>query len=251
MFNCLWAYYLFLATPLDLRYSHGCRFDLSTKMPSVHILSSLLASSSLAAAAVLPRNASSAAPIVNLKNGSYYGVHSSQYEQDYFLGMPFAQPPLGDLRLRQPQSLNSTWADIRNATVYQPECIGYGSDQWVLGNYISEDCLSVNVIRPADVDSTAKLPVAVFFNPGGWVEGGNSDPRYNMSFIVRQSMEMGTPIMAVSPNYRLSLFGFLYSEEVIDAGITNLGMLDQRLALHWVQENIETFGGDPAKVTIW
>lgn len=165
--------------------------------------------------------------------------------------MPFAQPPLGDLRLRQPQSLNSTWTGTRNATVYQPECIGYGSDQWVLGNHISEDCLSVNVIRPAGVDTTAKLPVAVFFNPGGWFEGGNSDPRNNMSFIVQQSMEMGSPFVAVSPNYRLSLFGFLYSQEVVDAGITNLGMLDQRLALYWVQENIEAFGGDPTKVTIW
>lgn len=178
-------------------------------------------------------------------------MYSSLYDQDFFLGMPFAQPPLGDLRLRQPQSLNSTWNGTRNATVYQPECIGYGSDQWVLGNHISEDCLSVNVIRPAGVDTTAKLPVAVFFNPGGWFEGGNSDPRNNMSFIVQQSMEMGSPFVAVSPNYRLSLFGFLYSQEVVDAGITNLGMLDQRLALYWVQENIEAFGGDPTKVTIW
>lgn len=222
-------------------------------MPSFLSLGSLLlgTSAAAAAAAVLPRNISSGAPTVTLKNGSYYGVHSSVYDQDFFLGMPFAQPPLGDLRLRQPQSLNSTWAGARNATVYQPECIGYGSDQWVLGNHISEDCLSVNVIRPAGVDARARLPVAVFFNPGGWFEGGNSDPRYNMSFIVRQSMEMGSPFLAVSPNYRLSLFGFLYSREVVDAGITNLGMLDQRLALYWVQENIEAFGGDPAKVTIW
>lgn len=204
-----------------------------------------------AAAAILPRNVSSSAPTAILKNGSYYGIYSSVYDQDFFLGMPFAQPPLGDLRFRQPQSLNATWTDARNATIYQPECIGYGSDQWVLGNYISEDCLSVNVIRPAGVDTTARLPVAVFFNPGGYYQGGNSDPRYNMSFIVQQSAEMGSPFVAVSPNYRLSLFGFLYSQEVVDSGVTNLGMRDQRLALHWVQENIEAFGGDPDKVTIW
>lgn len=224
-------------------------------MSSFRALASLLLGSSVtASAAVLSRNAntnSSGAPTVTLKNGSYYGVYSSAYDQDFFLGMPFAQPPLGDLRLRQPQSLNTTWSGARNATVYQPECFGYRSDQWVLGNHISEDCLSVNVIRPAGVDAATRLPVAVFFNPGGWSQGGNSDPRYNMSFIIRQSMEMGQPFLAVSPNYRLSLFGFLYSQEVIDAGITNLGMLDQRLALYWIQENIEAFGGDPSKVTIW
>lgn len=207
--------------------------------------------SSAAYAAVLPRNVSSSAPSVTLKNGSYYGVYSSVYDQDFFLGMPFAQPPVDDLRFRQPQSLNTTWTGARNATVYQPECIGYGSDQWVLGNHVSEDCLSVNVIRPAGVSSDAALPVGVFLNPGGYFEGGNSDPRYNMSFIIQQSQEMGTPFIAVSPNYRLSLWGFLYSQEVVDAGITNLGMLDQRLALHWVQENIAAFGGDPTKVTIW
>lgn len=220
-------------------------------MPSFsHIVAGSALFGTLAAAAVLPRNTSSA-PVVTLKNGSYYGVHSSSYDQDYFLGMPFAQPPLDDLRLRQPQSLNTTWTGTRNATEYQPECIGYGSDQWVLGNRVSEDCLSVNVIRPAGVDSSKKLPVAVFFNPGGFYEGGNSDPRYNMSFIIQQSVDMGSPFIAVSPNYRLSMWGFMYSQEVIDSDITNLGFLDQRLALHWVQENIADFGGDPEKVTIW
>lgn len=220
-------------------------------MPLFRPLGSLLLCASSAVAAVLPRNASSSAPTVTLKNGSYYGVHSSAYNQDFFLGMPFAQPPLGELRFRQPQYLNTTWTGERNATVYQPECIGYGSDQWVLGNHISEDCLSVNIIRPAGASTATRLPVAVFFNPGGFYQGGNSDPRYNMSFIVQQSAEMGSPFVAVSPNYRLSLFGFLYSREVVDLGITNLGMRDQRLALHWVQENIAAFGGDPDKVTIW
>lgn len=225
-------------------------------MPSLPlVLGSTLLSTLTTAAAVFPRNPTSDAPTVTLKNGSYNGIHSTSYNQDYFLGMPFAQPPVNDLRLRQPQSLNTTWTGSRNATEYQPECIGYGSDQWVLGNHASEDCLSVNVIRPAGVVSgssnTTKLPVAVFFNPGGWYEGGNSDPRYNMSFIIQQGVEMGSPFIAVSPNYRLSLWGFMYSQEVVDSGITNLGFLDQRLALHWVQDNIAAFGGDPEKVTIW
>lgn len=220
---------------------------------NLRLLSTLLLCSTAASGAALLRrdNSTSSAPTVTLKNGSYYGVYSPNYNQDFFLGMPFAQPPLVDLRLRQPQSINTTWTGTRNATSYQPECIGYGSDQWVLGNIVSEDCLSVNVIRPAGISSDTKLPVAVWFNPGGWYEGGNLDPRYNMSFILQQGVEMGKPFIAVMPNYRLSLFGFIYSQEVIDAGITNLGMLDQRLALHWVQENIANFGGDPEKVTIW
>lgn len=225
-------------------------------MPSCSTLAVLLGIIRLAAAAaVLPSRdaAPPPPPVVTLTNGSYYGVHSPTYDQDYFLGMPFAQPPLGDLRLRQPRSLNTTWAGgpARNATEYQPECIGYGSDQWVLGNRVSEDCLSVNVIRPATTNQSSLMPVAVFFNPGGWYEGGNSDPRYNMSFLIQQGVEMGAPFIAVSPNYRLSLWGFLYSQQVVDAGVTNLGFLDQRLALHWVQENIAAFGGDPEKVTIW
>lgn len=221
--------------------------------PTLNIFCTLLLSSTAASgAALLPRdNSTSNTPTVTLKNGSYYGLYSPDYNQDFFLGIPFAQPPLGDLRLRQPQSINTTWTETRNATSYQPECIGYGSDQWVLGNIVSEDCLSINVIRPAGISPDTRLPVAVWFNPGGWAEGGNLDPRYNTSFIVQQSVEMGKPFIAVMPNYRLSLFGFIYSQEVIDAGITNLGMLDQRLALHWVQENIANFGGDPDKVTIW
>lgn len=211
----------------------------------------LLSSTAVSAATILSRTNSTAAPTVTLRNGSYYGVHSPIYKQDFFLGMPYAQPPLGDLRLRQPQSINTTWSDIRNATAYQPECIGYGSDQWVLGNFVDEDCLSVNVIRPAGVSADTKLPVAVWLHGGGWYQGGNADPRYNMSFIVQQGVNEGKPFIAVVPNYRLSLFGFIYSQEVIDAGVTNLGMLDQRLALHWVQENIANFGGDPDKVTIW
>lgn len=81
--------------------------------------------------------------------------------------------------------------------------------------------------------------------------GGSADRRYNLSFIVENSVAMGTPMIGVSLNYRLSAFGFLCGSEALSAGITNNGFRDQRLALHWVNENIEAFGGDPTKVTIW
>ncbi|KAK7744196.1 hypothetical protein SLS53_003717 [Cytospora paraplurivora] len=81
--------------------------------------------------------------------------------------------------------------------------------------------------------------------------GGSADKRYNLSFIVQNSVDLGTPIIGVSLNYRLSAFGFLAGSEALEAGIANNGFRDQRLALRWVNENIANFGGDPAKVTIW
>jgi carboxylesterase type B len=81
--------------------------------------------------------------------------------------------------------------------------------------------------------------------------GGSADHRYNLSFIVQQAAEAGRPILGVSINYRLSAWGFLYGKEIQAEGSTMNGFRDQRLALHWVQENIAAFGGDPSKVTIW
>ena len=79
--------------------------------------------------------------------------------------------------------------------------------------------------------------------------GGSADNRYNLSFIVQESAKAGSPVVGVSINYRLSAWGFLYGKEVQESGQTMLGFRDQRLALHWVQENIEAFGGDPSKVS--
>jgi carboxylesterase type B len=96
------------------------------------------------------------------------------------------------------------------------------------------------------------LPVAFWIHGGGFTEGGGVDQRYNTSFMVQNSVAMGKPIVAVNVNYRLSAWGFLSgSEELVESGELNLGLRDQRLALHWVQENIASFGGDPTKVTIY
>jgi acetylcholinesterase len=76
-------------------------------------------------------------------------------------------------------------------------------------------------------------------------------PRYNMSYIVQQSVQNGKPVLGVSMNYRLAAFGFLSSREINDAGAQNLGLRDQRLAMQWVQKHIAAFGGDPRKVTLW
>jgi triacylglycerol lipase len=193
----------------------------------------------------------SGSPSVTVKNGSYHGTQNPTYAQDLFLGMPFAQPPVGDLRFRNPVSLNTTWTGSKNATQYGYACYGYGSDDWVLGNPLSEDCLTINVVRPTGTKPNAQLPVGVWIYGGGAYMGSSLDPRYNLSFIVQQSVQMGKPFIAVSLNYRLQAFGFLFGSAALKEGVTNIGFRDQRLALQWIQENVAAFGGDPAKVTIW
>ena len=89
------------------------------------------------------------------------------------------------------------------------------------------------------------------YHSGGYIFGSSSFQAYNLSNIVAVSQRHSTPIIAVSLNYRLSGFGFLASQEIIDHGSANLGMKDQRLALQWIQENIAAFGGDKNRVTIW
>lgn len=99
------------------------------------------------------------APVATVKNGTYVGRYAAQWNTDYFLGMPYAQPPTGPLRFHVPVSLNSSWSGSKNATEYGPECIGYGLDTESQGNYVSEDCLTINVVRSRG--SGEGLPVLV------------------------------------------------------------------------------------------
>ncbi|KAF4446296.1 hypothetical protein F53441_10046 [Fusarium austroafricanum] len=204
----------------------------------------LALAAAVGAVSITPPNS----PVVELRNGSYYGVHNSKYNQDLFLGMPYAQPPLNDLRFRHAQPLNSTWDGVRNATNYQSKCYQYSYPSGPL-NGGSDDCLHLNVIRPAATKD--KLPVLVWIHGGGLVSGFSGDPTSNMSYIIEESVKLGSPIMGVSINYRLGAWGFLWSEAVKAEGEGNNGFKDQRLALQWIQENIAAFGGDPEKVTIW
>ncbi|KAF4981579.1 hypothetical protein FZEAL_2645 [Fusarium zealandicum] len=186
------------------------------------------------------------APIVSVKNGTYAGIHDAKYDQDFFLGIPYAQPPR---RFTPAKELNTAWDGTHQATEYPFHCFGYGSDQ--IGYAQSEDCLYLNIVRPAGISDTAELPVALWIHGGGLYMGGSADRRYNLSFIVEQSVEMKTPVIGVSINYRLSALGFPCGEEALNAGITNLGFRDQRLAMRWVNENIAAFGGSADKVTIF
>lgn len=191
-----------------------------------------------------------AAPTARVRNGTYTGRYNAEYNQDFFLGMPYAQPPVGHLRLRNPASLNTSWNGIANATTFSPACYNFGLAP-TPGITYSEDCLNLNVVRPNGTRPGDKLPVGVWIHGGGHTTGSNQDPNYNMTFLVQQSVSAGKPMIGVNINYRLQLFGFMYGSAVMDAGTGNLGYKDQHLALRWLQENIAAFGGDSSKVTIW
>ncbi|KAF5237022.1 hypothetical protein FANTH_11009 [Fusarium anthophilum] len=186
-----------------------------------------------------------ASPKATTLNGTYVGKNLPGWEQDAFLGIPYAQPPVGNLRFKWPQSLDSSFTEERTATEYGDSCMQY-TQNWTM----SEDCLSLNVIRPAGKPKKL-LPVLVWIYGGGLYAGSSADPQYNLSGIVKVSQDMKEPILAVSFNYRLGMWGFLQNFSLLKEGNANAGLLDQRLALRWIQENIEAFGGDPERVVVW
>ncbi|KAL0959302.1 hypothetical protein HGRIS_014566 [Hohenbuehelia grisea] len=214
-------------------------------------------------ASILPRAPD---PTVQLDSGTFTGRKLGR--TDRFLGIPFAKPPTGDLRFRRPVSVDSYEARSYDASAYGPACpqhdfhgavLESGLVDNVVSNVINtfwavftpdnEDCLSLNVIKPSNVPSGTKLPVVVWIYGGGFQIGGTAT--YDGTVIVERSIQLNEPVVYVSMNYRLGAFGFLASQEVKDAKVGNLGLYDQREALHWVQKYIGAFGGDPAKVTIW
>ncbi|KAF7624908.1 Alpha/Beta hydrolase protein [Aspergillus flavus] len=194
------------------------------------------------------RQSPTSPPLARVRNGTYIGRHLDKFNQDVFLGMPYAQPPIGQNRFHPPRPIVNVWEHPRSAHEYGPHCIGYGDHQEQFQQ--SEDCLTLNVIRPAGYERRL-LPVGVYIYGGGRHGGGSSDGRYNMSFLVAHAASVGLPFIGVSINYRSSLWGFIAGESVQGTRNMNLGLQDQRLALHWIQENIHAFGGDRTKVTIW
>lgn len=163
-------------------------------------------------------------------------------------GIPFAQPPVGDLRWRAPQPARP-WTGVRETTQYSNDCmqVPFPSDAAPLGTKPAEDCLYANVWRPAGAQR--KLPVMVWIYGGGFVNGGASPPTYAGANLAREG------IVFVSFNYRLGRFGTFalpqLSAENPDKGrLGNYGTMDQIAALEWVKRNIAAFGGDPDNVTI-
>lgn len=191
-------------------------------------------------------------PHVTVRNGTYEGIHNPHFNQDFFLGIPYAQDTSGQNRFRAPQSLNTTWRGRRDAKQYSHACPGDtpdGDDFYGM----SENCLSINIVRPHRQRSPFQpaLPVLLYIHGGAYQIGTSGWHRYNLSYIVEHSVKMGRPIIAATINYRKGGWGFLYSLEIQGTGNTNIALRDMRHALSWVQENIAAFGGDPKRVTVW
>ncbi|KAI0699098.1 carotenoid ester lipase precursor [Cytidiella melzeri] len=204
------------------------------------------------------------APTVTLDDGTFVGASSGSTNK--FLGIPFAKPPIGDLRFSLPVA-NDPYTGTHQATSFGQTCpqqaFNVSTPDPVMSNVLNdvfngfftivtpngEDCLNLNVWTPSNVPKGTKLPVAVWIFGGGFEIG--SPQLYDGGVIVERSIEMGSPVVYVSMNYRVSAFGFLGGSEIKEAGVGNLGLQDQRQAFRWIQKYISAFNGDPTKVTIW
>ncbi|GJQ72641.1 hypothetical protein Trydic_g1303 [Trypoxylus dichotomus] len=161
-------------------------------------------------------------------------------------GIPFAKPPLGDLRFEPPQTPDN-WTGIWNATYDRSACVTISLENFV-ANYLNpigdEDCLYINVYAPQPPQkSSALLPVMVWVHGGAFLQWNSSYALFGPDQLVQE----GTVV--VSFNYRLGIFGFISTNDDVAPG--NTGMKDQILALKWVRKNIRAFGGDPNQVTIF
>jgi para-nitrobenzyl esterase len=180
------------------------------------------------------------APVVRIRYGAIRGA-SAPAAIESFLGIPFAAPPVGNLRWRPPQD-PAAWTNVRDATHYGNACTQRNN------SHSSEDCLYLNVWTPAK-SYDERLPVMVWIHGGGFVGGSGSDPKFDGTRLARKG------VVIVTINYRLGVFGFLahpdLTKESPHHASGNYGLMDQLYALRWVQENISSFGGDPHHVTIF
>ncbi|KAJ6488120.1 alpha/beta-hydrolase [Mycena vitilis] len=190
--------------------------------------------------------ASTGALDVSLEIGTFRGV-STVTGTEKFLGIPFAEPPVGPLRFKAPVPIAKASNGVNNASSFGNAC---PQPPATLGAPIAEDCLFLNVFRPQGTTVDSSLPVLFWIHGGAYTNGAASDPQFDPALILQRSVALDKPIIFVSTNYRLNTFGFLSSASMAPEDL-NVGLLDQRQALVFVQQNIRAFGGDPSKVTIW
>ena len=183
-----------------------------------------------------------------IANGTIEGFKDSKTGLQVYYGIPFAKPPVGELRWKSPQAPDN-WQGVLKTVKFGPKPIQtevFGKMNSRLDT-MSEDCLYLNVWAPAE-KSKKLLPVLVYFFGGGFVAGDGAEPRYDGAAMAQKGL------VAITVNYRLNIFGFFaYPELTAEAPYKasgNYGYLDQNAALKWVQRNVSAFGGDPERVTI-
>lgn len=190
--------------------------------------------------------ATAAGAQVRTQAGLVEGTVSADGHVRTFIGIPYAAPPVGQLRWQAPQPV-TPWDGVRKATTFGARCMqGPIFSDMIFRDQMSEDCLYLNVWTP---DRAAHLPVMVWIYGGGFQGGSASEPRQDGTHLA------GKGVIVVSMNYRLGVFGFLAHPELTKEAAShasgNYGLLDQIAALAWVQKNIAAFGGDQGNVTIF
>ncbi len=207
------------------------------------------AASALALAMLFAGTEIAAANEVQTASGVVEGTTSADGKVQIFKGIPYAAPPVGALRWKEPQPVES-WVRVRKATEFGARCMQWNiySDMVFRDAGPSEDCLYLNVWTPA-TSADAKLPVMVWIHGGGFQAGATSEPRQDGENLAHKG------VVVVSMNYRLGIFGFFSHPELTKESphhaSGNYGLLDQAAALEWVRKNIAAFGGDPEQVTIF
>lgn len=226
--------------------------------------------------AIIPRadQAHSKNPKVTINNNEEItGMFLANGAVESYRGIPFAKPPVKELSYHRPVAYSKSYNGL-NATSFKSDCTaidllsaeGLGGALLRYSSYLStefqlalasvllsrsqsDDCLYLNVYRPANISTDANLPVLVWIYGGAFISGGSSS--YSGEIYVEESMKMDMPVIFVSLNYRLGPWGFMGGEDIQNEKNTNAGLLDQRMALEWVADHIKDFGGDPSRVVIF
>ncbi len=224
---------------------HPCRRKSASSIPLVILLYAVTA---LATA----QNPTTLRPI-QIENGKLLGVLTPDQKVIAYKGIPYAQPPLEELRWRPPQPVGK-WKKGLFARDFGPHCLQSGGypDMVFHDSGASEDCLTLNAWAPFNATPDRKsplLPVMVWIYGGGFQTGGASENRQDGQFLAHRG------VIVVSMNYRLGIFGFFAHPELTaespNHASGNYGLMDQAAAIAWVRRNIAAFGGDPANITIF
>lgn len=215
--------------------------------PVLHFLAGLCIITTCMAVHAAGQSAENRSPRVETENGTVEGVDVSGVR--FFHGIPFAQPPVGNLRWREPLPVEN-WPGVLETKGFRDMCMQLPvfGDMVFRSSGMSEDCLYLNIWTPAK-SPDENLPVLVYYYGGGFIAGDGSEGRYD-----GESMARNKGVVTITVNYRLGVFGFLshpgLTEESPFNASGNYGLLDQAMALQWVKDNIGAFGGNPDHITI-